>query len=84
MMESRSRGVLDTPLSRSMTPQVKQRRRRHCEERGDEAIHSFFPRREGLLRCARNDGHGSALLRGRDEIERRSYGTLMRSQSARS
>jgi hypothetical protein len=30
--------------------------RRHCEERSDEAIHSFFVRRNGLLRCARNDG----------------------------
>jgi NitT/TauT family transport system substrate-binding protein len=29
---------------------------RHCEERSDEAIHSFFSRRDGLLRCARNDG----------------------------
>src|SRR5712671_5090916 len=26
----------------------------HCEERSDEAIHSFL--RHGLLRCARNDG----------------------------
>jgi len=24
---------------------------RHCEEQRDEAIHSFFPRRDGLLRC---------------------------------
>src|ERR1700704_177403 len=38
---------------------------RHClrqtrsvcaRERSDEAIHSFFARRDGLLRCARNDG----------------------------
>jgi putative endonuclease len=29
---------------------------RHCEERSDEAIHSFFPPWDGLLRCARNDG----------------------------
>src|SRR5258705_8392713 len=29
---------------------------RHCEERSDEAIHSSFARRDGLLRCARNDG----------------------------
>jgi hypothetical protein len=29
---------------------------RHCEERSDEAIHSFFARRDGLLRFARNDG----------------------------
>jgi hypothetical protein len=29
---------------------------RHCEERSDEAIHSFFVRRNGLLRFARNDG----------------------------
>jgi hypothetical protein len=28
---------------------------RHCEERSDEAIHSFFARRNGLLRFARND-----------------------------
>ena len=28
---------------------------RHCEERSDEAIHSFL-RRDGLLRFARNDG----------------------------
>src|SRR6266480_2989357 len=35
--------------------------RRRCEERSDEAIHSFFARRDGLLRCARNDG--AALAR---------------------
>src|SRR5258705_4129816 len=29
---------------------------RHCEDRSDEAIHSFFARRDGLLRFARNDG----------------------------
>jgi len=29
---------------------------RHCEERSDEAIHSFFARQDGLLRFARNDG----------------------------
>jgi hypothetical protein len=29
--------------------------RRHCEERSDEAIHSFLPRHDGLLRFARND-----------------------------
>src|SRR5712672_2223237 len=29
---------------------------RHCEERSDEAIQSFFAQRDGLLRCARNDG----------------------------
>ncbi len=27
-------------------------RRRHCEERSDEAIHSFFARQDGLLRGA--------------------------------
>jgi hypothetical protein len=32
---------------------------RHCEERSDEAIHSFFARRDGLLRFARNDAAGS-------------------------
>jgi hypothetical protein len=34
---------------------------RHCEERSDEAIHSFFARRNGLLRFARNDGVGTVL-----------------------
>jgi hypothetical protein len=29
---------------------------RHCEEQSDETIHSFFVRRDGLLRFARNDG----------------------------
>ena len=34
---------------------------RHCEERGrDEAIHSFFSWRDGLLRFARNDDLGPA------------------------
>src|SRR5437879_4607078 len=32
--------------------------RRRCEERSDEAIHSFLPWRDGLLRFARNDGGG--------------------------
>jgi hypothetical protein len=34
---------------------------RHCEERSDEAIHSYllsFLLIHGLLRCARNDGFG--------------------------
>jgi hypothetical protein len=30
-----------------------------CEERSDEAIHSFFARRDGLLRFARNDDVGT-------------------------
>jgi hypothetical protein len=34
---------------------------RHCER--SEAIHSFFARRDGLLRFARNDGRGDGLLR---------------------
>ena len=29
--------------------------RRHCEQQRDEAIHSFFPWMNGLLRYARND-----------------------------
>src|ERR1700722_3864519 len=33
---------------------------RHCEERSDEAIHSFFLR-DGLLRYARNDGTASHM-----------------------
>src|SRR5882757_4860232 len=36
--------------------------RRRCER--SEAIHSFFTRRDGLLRFARNDGAGDGLLRG--------------------
>src|SRR6266480_1715234 len=36
---------------------------RHCEERSDEAIHGATKRKHGLLRFARNDGGGSALLR---------------------
>src|SRR5258708_24417156 len=28
----------------------------HCEEQSDEAIQLLAPRRDGLLRCARNDG----------------------------
>src|SRR5450755_2495763 len=35
---------------------------RHCEERNDEAIHSFFGS-QGLLRCARNDGANQAVAR---------------------
>jgi hypothetical protein len=30
-------------------------KRRHCEERSDEAIQSFFALQYGLLRFARND-----------------------------
>src|ERR1700675_4642952 len=33
-----------------------QMEQRHCEERSDEAIHSSFTRKDGLLRFARNDG----------------------------
>src|SRR5882762_6160425 len=44
---------------------------RHClrqtrsvcaRERSDEAIQSFFARRDGLLRCARNDGEGYTVI----------------------
>src|SRR5712671_6740268 len=35
---------------------------RHCER--SEAIHSFLLWRDGLLRCARNDGRRDGLLRG--------------------
>src|SRR5260370_7690939 len=38
--------------------------RRHCEERSDEAIHSSFARRDGLLRSARNDGLKAPLRLG--------------------
>jgi hypothetical protein len=34
---------------------------RHCEERSDEAIHSFFVPPHGLLRFARNDGKTRVL-----------------------
>src|SRR5882757_1245212 len=33
----------------------------NCEERSDEAIHSFLLWHNGLLRCARNDGVSSPL-----------------------
>src|SRR5258708_16071225 len=33
---------------------------RHCER--SEAIHAAARRKNGLLRCARNDGEGAALL----------------------
>jgi hypothetical protein len=36
---------------------------RHCEEQSDEAIHSFFPWRDGLLCFARNDGSGPLKIR---------------------
>jgi hypothetical protein len=45
-------GILDRLLSRAMTAGGSTNR--HCER--SEAIHSFFARRNGLLRCARNDG----------------------------
>jgi hypothetical protein len=44
--------------SRAMTAEIlisNSRNDRHCEERSDEAIHSFFAPRYGLLRSARND-----------------------------
>jgi hypothetical protein len=63
-MESRSRGVLEAPHARGMTALCGPFYQRHCEEQSDEAIHSFFARRDGLLRFARNDG--SSL--GRREI----------------
>src|ERR1700688_2140547 len=40
---------------------------RHCEERSDEAIHSFFLRQDGLLRFARNDVERSSLLARNDD-----------------
>jgi hypothetical protein len=70
MMESRSRSVLDTPLSRSMTIFARSglsRRNSTSEGGSDEAIHTF-----------------SLGIAERDEIDRRRYGTLMRSQPARS
>jgi hypothetical protein len=35
--------------------------RRHCEERSDEAIHRTA-RKNGLLRCARNDVVGVGVM----------------------
>jgi hypothetical protein len=35
----------------------------NCEERSDEAIHSFFAGLDGLLRSARNDVEGSVAAR---------------------
>src|SRR6267143_6080622 len=65
VMESKNRCVLDTPACAGYDGLVWEHRRRHClrqtrsvcaRERSDEAIHSFFARRDGLLRFARNDG----------------------------
>src|SRR5882762_8870903 len=57
-----SRGEMDCFAALAMTAQhlnclcCLKLECRHCEERSDEAIHSFCTRRDGLLRCARNDG----------------------------
>src|SRR5467141_5086138 len=65
VMESKSCGVLDTPACAGYDGLVWEHLRRYClrqtrsvcaRERSDEAIHSFFARRDGLLRFARNDG----------------------------
>jgi len=47
----------DAPL-----PSLPGQRERCARERSDEAIHSFL--RQGLLRCARNDGEVTPSLRG--------------------
>src|SRR4051812_4661483 len=39
-----------------------------CEERSDEAIHSFFTPQDGLLRYARNDGLVQLLDRDRNAL----------------
>src|SRR5882762_9115525 len=58
--------VTASPLSLEELAKQASRRRvwdsRHCER--SEAIYSFFTRRDGLLRFARNDGAGDGLLRG--------------------
>src|SRR6266403_2444030 len=46
--------------TRDLAPCRRTTLHRHCEERSDEAIQSFFAQRDGLLRCARNDGEGVA------------------------
>jgi hypothetical protein len=61
---SAASGILDRPLSRAMTAEGVVRIETvmravsdwncHCEERSDEAIHSSFARRNGLLRGARH------------------------------
>src|SRR6266446_986409 len=50
------------PCRRTTLPRhcLRQTRSVCARERSDEAIHSFFARRDGLLRCARNDGEGVA------------------------
>jgi hypothetical protein len=58
VMESKSRSVLDTPACAGYDGLVWEHRRRHCEERSDEAIHSFFARRDGLRRGA---GHRARI-----------------------
>jgi hypothetical protein len=40
------------PACAGVTALCGRHRRRHCEERSDEAIHTFFARRDGLLRGA--------------------------------
>src|SRR5436309_12655052 len=52
-----------TPLSRRHC--LRQTRSVCARERSDEAIHSFFMRRDGLLRFARNDGVTNGELRFR-------------------
>jgi uncharacterized protein YfaQ (DUF2300 family) len=74
MMESRSRSVLDTPLSRSMTIFARSYLSRAAQRAKAEATKQSTLSFLSL--------YGS--LRGRDEIERRPDGTLTRSQPARS
>jgi hypothetical protein len=77
------RGLLHGARRRAFARPVGSQRReapflRHCEERSDEAIQSFFAQRDGLLRCARNDGEAwfasrslSSGARLRDPLARR-------------
>ncbi len=64
MMESRSRGVLDTPPARGMTAlcgAAPSPSLRGAERRSNPF--SFFAQRDGLLRSARNDGSTVGCLK---------------------
>src|SRR6266436_7221864 len=56
------RGEMDCFASLAMKREARRDRAavfcRHCEERSDEAIHSFFTWRDALLRFARNEARG--------------------------
>src|SRR6266850_692538 len=71
MMESRSRGVLDTPPARGMTAlcgAAPSPSLRGAERRSNPF--SFFAQRDGLLRSARNDGSTVGCLKIESKLNR--------------